>query len=107
MTKHEFVFDGETLTSIVMSEEEFDELLDFLKFLFMTKAPMNMRTNTRFTEKDLANLRSAKHVPMVARGTVTEPIFQKYEVTSGKMSFIVRGQGPDVFARYFSDGDVN
>jgi hypothetical protein len=102
MTKHEFQLpDGSLLVSVVMSEEEFSEMCDFIKELLIEKPPVNVAQGERMKPEHVEAIREAKHLPMIARGTLTEPVFDKYGISTDKASFIVRGQGENVFFRNF------
>ena len=75
--------DGRVFASVVMDREEFEALIDEL-----LKAEIH-----GLTPEVAENVKRAGHVPMMARGTKTEFVFERYG-TSGKMiSMIVRGQG--------------
>ena len=102
MTKHQFQMpNGALLTSVVMSEEEFSELCDLISEIVADTPPVNPDHGERMTEKEVDLIREAKHVPMMARGTLTERIFDKYDIPTNHASFIVRGQGENVFFRNF------
>ena len=102
MTKHEFQLpDGTLLTSVVMSEEEFGGLCNLISEVVANMPPVNPAHGQRMTEKEVNLIRGAKHVPMMARGTLTRQIFDKYDIPTNHASFIVRGHGEDVFMKTF------
>jgi hypothetical protein len=71
----------------VLDQADFDDLLDMCYGLF------NIGDGQRMAKADLDNIRAAKHIPLMARGTKTEIIFQKFDIGTNKASFIVRGAG--------------
>lgn len=78
MTKHKFKMpDGNIMTSTVMSEEEFTELLDFMKDNELVPS--------------IDQFKKHKLVPLIYRGTKTEPIFIKYQIETQYCSFVIRG----------------
>ena len=97
MTKHEFDAPMGSLTSIVMSEEEFETLLGHIA---NGDPVVNARTNERMKPEDVEALRRVKHVPLIARGSKTEFLFRLYGVETKLMSCIVRGQGVKVLQNF-------
>lgn len=80
--------DGSELTSVVLDQDEFDELCDSLKDVMI----YNMK-GQRAAEAHLKALKTAKHLPLMSRGTKTQFVFDKYGIETDKASFIVRGHG--------------
>ena len=88
------------LTSLVMSENEFNSFIDFL---VANMTGIYGSNGERTQSHQIEALRAERHIPMIARGTKTEPIFQKYGIASGFMSVIVRGEGFAVMEKYMRD----
>jgi hypothetical protein len=97
MTKFKFEVNGEIITSIVMSEEEFETLLGQIA---NGDPVVNVRTGGRMKSEDIEALRQAKHVPFIGRGSKTEFLFQSYDVETSVMSVIVRGQGQKILNQF-------
>lgn len=104
MTKHQFsIPDGRLLTSVVMDEGEFSGLCDLIEKIIAEAPPANAATGKRMSPGDVGRIREAKHVPMMARGTLTEEVFDHYAIGTDLATFIVRGQGMAVFDRHLSN----
>lgn len=96
MTKHKFRIPkpggrpGETeeLTTLVMSEEEFEDLL---RKIAEGDPVLNVATRERMRSEDVDAFRQAKQVPLVARGTKTEHLFRAYKIGTPYFSAVVRG----------------
>lgn len=96
----EFTFNGKVITSVVMDEAEFLAFCDELDGIF------NKADGTRADVDQIALLKEAKHLPMMARGTKTEKFFARYGIKSNFAAFLVRGEGVNVAQRYgFGVGD--
>ena len=100
MTKHEVLLGGEAITSLVMSEEEFEGLMQDVA---AGPPVVNPASGRRMRPEDVDAIRAEKHLRMVARGTLTEHLFVKYGVTTRLFSAIVRGQGVEVAKRHLLD----
>jgi hypothetical protein len=92
-TIHRFDIGGKILSSVVVSEEEWDFLIDMMK----TMNRVAIKDGGRITDAQLEHIRKSKHIPMIARGTLTEKVFQHLGVEDALMSVIVRGMGPSVY----------
>ena len=75
------------LASVVIDSEDFNILCDELRDVFV--ANMNRRT----ADAQIASLKAAHMIPIIARGTKTEFAFERYGVEQDKMCVIVRGAG--------------
>lgn len=75
------------LASVVIDPADFDILCDELRSIFVVN--MNKRT----ADAQIASLKAACMIPMIARGTETEFVFERYGVEQDKMCVIVRGTG--------------
>jgi hypothetical protein len=75
--------DGRVFSSVVMDRDEFEALIDEL-----VKAEIH-----GLTPEVAEQVKRAGHVPMMARGTKTEFVFERYEASGKMISMIVRGQG--------------
>jgi hypothetical protein len=58
---------------------------------------MNIATNASFDADAIQRLRNMGHLPLVARGTKTEFLFQKYEIKTNFFGAIIRGAAKRVF----------
>ena len=103
-TLHEFVISGDapngekgpwTLTSVVCSLEEFEDLIS--KIHYMSRAT-EVKSMARISDAQIAALKAARHIPLMASGSLTKPFFDMFGVTGIYMSVIVRGEGPRVAA---------
>jgi len=106
-TLHDYVFhetspNGDpgpwTMTSVVCSDEEFENLI--LVIHQMSRAT-EIRSGSRISDEQIAALKDAKHIPLMARGTLTQSFFDMFGVPGNYMSVIVRGEGPRVAAETF------
>jgi hypothetical protein len=75
--------DGRVFSSVVMDREEFEALIDELR-----EAEIH-----GLTPEVAEKVKQAGHVPMMARGTKTEFVFERYGASGKMISMIVRGQG--------------
>jgi hypothetical protein len=92
-TLHRFHMAGMDITSVVTADEEFAGLMDLIR---SSNRIINKNDGVRMTDEHIDRLAAAKHIPMIARGALTEPIFARYGVDTTFMSIIVRGQGENV-----------
>ena len=86
------------ITSVVTTQEDFDNLMDTLDAMPV----VNSRSvRGEFTKKkpDTTAFRMLRHVPVVARGTMTEWVFERYGVETQLVSVIVRGAGKNLANR--------
>jgi len=95
-TKHEFQTGVGDITALVMSNSEFYELCNEIE----------SKMEKIITKDQVQCLRDNGYIPMVKRGSLTQFIFDKYEVETNMLSVIIRGNGPAVFARTFSQGQA-
>jgi hypothetical protein len=95
--KYQFIMPGgKKVTSIVMEQADFDVLCDELE-----RIDVAMRNVTHGGSQDIVRakkehidtIRDAKMLPMMARGTKTEHIFDTFGVETDYITAIVRGQG--------------
>ena len=101
-TKHLFDLpNGHKITVLVMSPEEFKELLDSLEGI------TEVSSGQRADELTLDRIRRLGHLPMMARGYKTQEIFTKYEVQTDYISAIVRGKGPEVLQQFVQQDAQN
>lgn len=104
-TRHDFTFTDPdpngtpgpwSLCTLVMDDLEFDDLVNYME------AQMSgtlMGGGGRANKNHFDSLREARHIPMIARGSRTEPVFNRYAVESKFLSVIVRGEGVNVLGR--------
>lgn len=101
-TIHEFDFNGQAIVSIVVSPEEWD---DFINLLFSMNRVIERQSGKRMTDEQIDAIRDAKHIQMIARGTLTEKLFDHFSAPTHAryMTVIVRGQGMKVFNEHFGN----
>lgn len=75
------------LASVVIDPTDFNALCDELRDVFVVN--MNRRT----ADAQIASLKAACMIPIIARGTKTEFVFERYGIEQDKMCVIVRGTG--------------
>jgi len=86
--KSKFRFqDGKEITAVVLDKDEFDRLADSLKGIAV------LNQNERAAQAQIDSIKAARMIPMMARGTKTQAIFEQYEIDTEIASFIVRGTG--------------
>lgn len=76
------------MTSVVLDQEEFDQMVDGLIQAFDQNA------------NDMLKIRENKILPLMKRGTKTQVFFDRYNVTTDYLSAIVRGQGKNIIQPY-------
>lgn len=84
---------GNSLTTVVLDEQEFFELVDSLAGVFNIADPANPE---RADDNLIQKLKEARHIPMMSKGTKTVFVYDKYGIESQLASFIVRGHGPEL-----------
>lgn len=88
-----------TLCVIVMDADEFEELIGTIEkidngnFINSSGKLVSMDTGV------IGGIRDAKILPMVARGTKTEYLFEKYKIDEKFFSAIVRGTGSQLIEK--------
>ena len=82
MTKHKFLIGDKTLTSLVMNPEEFVTLIAQVTGLL--------------SDEQISEIQAAGHLPLVARGTKTETLFDFFDIDTELMSAIIRGKGQNM-----------
>jgi len=102
-TIHRFNVSGMQLSSVVVSEQEWSDLM---KVLFSMNRVVEVQSGRRMTDEQLKAIRDAKHLPMVRRGTLTEALFTHLGVEDDTMSVIVRGQGMSVYNQYIGQSQA-
>lgn len=80
------------VTSIVMDEADFNAFADELGEI------IDVGTGKRADKAHIDAIKAAKHLPMMGRGTKTEKFFTRWNVTTERLTVIVRGQGKALFA---------
>lgn len=95
-----FNVSGQDISSVVVSEEEWDEIIQMISESDPIK---DRRTGEKISTEFIEALRIKKHIPMMSRGTKTSKFFDHCGVdpSVNLMSVIVRGHGMDVFTDYF------
>ncbi len=80
------------ITSVVVDEDEFSSFCDDLAESGVFASNAGERVNSEIIDR----VRSAKHLPMAKRGTLTEPFFKRFGVRTNLMCVIVRGEGKNL-----------
>jgi hypothetical protein len=78
---------GQNISSVVMDEPEFMEIVDNLGNVFVAN------WGERIAGEQQQLLRDAKIIPVVSKGEKTKFIFEKFKLDTDLASLIVRGQG--------------
>lgn len=79
------------LASVVMDLEDFNGLCDSLTDIF------GLHCGHRVGPEQIAALKTARHIPLMALGTKTKAIFDRYGIKGAeRASFIVRGHGQEL-----------
>jgi hypothetical protein len=86
------------ITSIVTTQDDFDNLMDTLDSM-PTVNSMSKRGEFSKKKPDTSTFRMLRHVPVVARGSHTEWVFERYGVETPYLSVIVRGAGASLANR--------
>ena len=93
ITKHILDIQGMQVTSMVMDENEFEELIQQLKGIII----LNKEGGPdRADEAGMEAIRKAGCLPGMQRGSKTQPIFEKYEITTDFLTAIIRGRGEEL-----------
>lgn len=82
----EFDIPGGPISTVVMDKTDFDDLVQIIKDKFGPS-------------EHIDNIVQLQHIPMIGRGTKTQELFDKFGVTTDRMSVIVRGQGPELLKK--------
>lgn len=90
---------GKSFTAVVLDEEEFFELVESLAGVFNIADPTKPE---RADNSLLEQLKEARHIPMMSKGTKTAFVYDKYEIESELASFVVRGHGPQLLQQLIS-----
>ncbi|MCH8326229.1 MAG: hypothetical protein IIB83_06690 [Bacteroidetes bacterium] len=80
------------LASVVIDQADFNALCDELRGVFV----VNM--TKRAADAQIASLKAARTIPIIASGTKTEFVFERYDIKQDKMCVIVRGAGRSLAA---------
>jgi hypothetical protein len=81
--------DGRVIASVVLDQGEFDAVLDELARVGLTG----------LTQEGAEQVKVVGNVPLLARGTKTEFVFERFGVAGRLISMIVRGRGRDIADR--------
>jgi len=77
-------------TCIVLDKEDFDDLCrTFIGVL-------NVGSGSRISDKEIKQFIDANYIPLMAKGSKTKYIFDKFGIETDLASFIVRGFGMSV-----------
>ena len=86
------------LAAVVLDQEEFDALVDEV-----VQVSMAMGVDEAMGEQ----IKKAGHIPMVARGTKTEFLFERFGVDGDRLAMIVRGTGDRLLQALAPDPERN
>ena len=73
------------ITSVVCDQCDFDKMCDKLEGI------IDLATGSRADNKRAGAIREAKHLPMAARGTKTQWLFDMFDVETDRICVCVRG----------------
>jgi hypothetical protein len=93
---------GGMICSVVMDQEDFDEVCEMLEGIIVLND-----NNQRAAETQIEAIRAAKMLPMVSRGTKTQPLFDKFDVEQDLMCLCVRGHGKRMQQQIMDQGLMN
>lgn len=82
------------MASVVLDLEDFEALIKDMEL----KVKFSGVTELELHDK-LMKCLEAKHIPLMARGSQTAFIFERFDVKASYLSVIVRGEGANVLAR--------
>ena len=83
--KEVFLLPQGPITSVVMDEDEFTNLVEDLTGIF------NIASKERVDNSAKEALLKARHIPMIGKGTKTQFVFDRYEIETNLACFAVRG----------------
>lgn len=86
--KQTFEIPQGTLTSLVMDQDDFGLLLHMIEQTGM------------LTMRQLNIIEQDKHLPLMSKGTKTQPIFDHFNVETDLLSAIVRGHSAEVIKKF-------
>ena len=81
-----FDFKEGKLTTLVMNQLDFNQLIDTIEGLDLD-----------LKESDIDQLKTTGHLPLIARGSKTQPVFEKYAVETEYLAAIIKGVGEKLF----------
>lgn len=84
---------GQRVSTVVLDLGEFEALADRLVSVF------ELRSKGRLSPEMAGQLKEAKHIPMLSRGTKTQFVFDEFGLETELASFIVRGEGSNVLGQ--------
>lgn len=85
------------ITSVVVDACDFDSALEVLFNLNV----FCVANGQRFTREQLNHVRASGNIPLISRGSKTEPVFAKFGVKTKFMGLIVRGAAARYLAEHF------
>lgn len=88
---------GQTVnvTSVVMDEEVFTKVID------------DLGANLGLSDGDKDKIKTAKHVPFMAKGTKTQFAFDQFDIKTEFACMIVRGHGKNLMKKIMDDFEGN
>ena len=117
-TIHTFKFDTNdpngmpgpwVMSSVVVSLEEWDDLMKIMKSIQQTIMQSPQSYQLRITDEQIESIRESRHIPLMARGGLTEKVFRYLKVETDFLTVLVRGEGLNLARRmgYVGNGDPN
>ncbi len=92
--KRTFMLNDQPLTTVVLDQQDFDNLCEKLKGIIRVQEEGSQRVS----EEDIEALKRAKHIPLMTKGSLTQPIYEMFDIQTDYSSFIVRGHGKELLA---------
>lgn len=77
-------------TIVVVDKTDYDQDVEQLYDV------INLHNQQRATEETINKIKQENRIPMIGRGTKTEFLFKKYNITTNTMGIIVRGYSKDL-----------
>lgn len=75
------------ITSVVVDMQDFEKALELL----LKSRVLTANLGSRLDDETYKQIKEAGHIPMIARGTITQPVFDLFNVQTKFMGLILRG----------------
>jgi hypothetical protein len=87
--KARIVLDGPQgkITSLTVDKDDFEEMLTHLQGI------VEIQSGKRAAEAQIDSIRAANHLPLISRGTKTQPVFDMFQIETDLATICVSGAG--------------
>jgi len=85
------------LTSVVLDKNEFDALCEELQDV------INLAVKERTTAAQIKQIKDTGIIPMIKKGTKTQFIFDRYNISTQVCAIIVRGKGQELMSELMDE----